>query len=233
MSQLKVLNTPVEGRSCVSIGCNACCKYLAINGKDAPDIYEGNDKPAGEWCKQCDPGAGCMTYDDRPDLCHQFNCLWLTVQQWPEQLNPRKSGIVATAKVEGNSNTQLVSLYETRPGASTNPRMDRFMQRMWNTGICAISVFTLNCELLHLVAYDDNGLRHNIATLPSTREPGKHNFPVITKEALAREAGRSIERLKEMTRDWLECDARSRPSSSTTADVSTSTSIEKDWSRQR
>lgn len=52
--------------------CTACCRVYAI-----PAL----DKPAGAWCKHCDIGKGCRTYDNRPELCVDFKCLWLQSQE--------------------------------------------------------------------------------------------------------------------------------------------------------
>jgi hypothetical protein len=51
--------------------CNACCKAFAI-----PEL-----KKAGEWCKHCNIGVGCRIYENRPEACITFECLWLHSQR--------------------------------------------------------------------------------------------------------------------------------------------------------
>ncbi len=49
--------------------CSLCCKLLAI-----PEL----EKPHGSWCQHCKPGAGrCTIYEQRPERCSTFRCLWL------------------------------------------------------------------------------------------------------------------------------------------------------------
>ena len=45
-----------------------CCKVFRI-----PEI----GKPEGRWCGHCDVGSGCRIYDERPEQCRSFECLWL------------------------------------------------------------------------------------------------------------------------------------------------------------
>ena len=60
--------------------CTACCKVFNI-----PEL----DKPAGKWCDHCKIGSGCKIYEERPEICSDFKCLWLESQNHPnEQLSP-------------------------------------------------------------------------------------------------------------------------------------------------
>jgi hypothetical protein len=53
-------------RSCGK--CSMCCKFFII-----PEV----DKAKDEWCRHCRPGkGGCMIYDQRPDVCKTFECMW-------------------------------------------------------------------------------------------------------------------------------------------------------------
>lgn len=54
-------------RSCGN--CSLCCKLPMI---------EVLSKPADTWCKHCKPGLnGCTIYDNRPEICAQFQCEWV------------------------------------------------------------------------------------------------------------------------------------------------------------
>ena len=73
-------------------GCTACCRVFEI-----PELK----KPAGTWCQHCAIGKGCKIYDDRPQMCVEFECLWLLSQKredprehLPPELRPDKSKVV-------------------------------------------------------------------------------------------------------------------------------------------
>jgi hypothetical protein len=46
------------------------------------------DKPAGAWCRHCQPDRGCAIYDQRPDECRDFVCGWLRMPQLDERWKP-------------------------------------------------------------------------------------------------------------------------------------------------
>ena len=72
--------------------CTLCCKVMAIK-----DIA----KPAGQWCRHCKPGRGCLVYDTRPAECRAFNCLWLVDERFGAHWKPSRSKIVLTASEDG------------------------------------------------------------------------------------------------------------------------------------
>ncbi|WP_071834296.1 hypothetical protein [Pararhizobium antarcticum] len=57
----------VAGRSCDS--CSLCCIL--------PDI-DALEKPANTVCRHCAPESRCLIYLDRPQLCADFHCAWMT-----------------------------------------------------------------------------------------------------------------------------------------------------------
>jgi hypothetical protein len=71
--------------------CTACCRVFAV-----PQL----DKPAGKWCQHCKVGVGCQTYHDRPQVCHDYECLWLQSQKrarpLPPELRPDRCKVVFT-----------------------------------------------------------------------------------------------------------------------------------------
>ena len=52
--------------------CTACCRIF-----DIPELK----KPAGKWCEHCEIGRGCTIYSERPQMCIDFECLWLLSQK--------------------------------------------------------------------------------------------------------------------------------------------------------
>ena len=72
--------TPGAGRSCGT--CTLCCRL--------PDI-DFFDKPANAWCRYCIEGKGCSIYTDRPSVCRDFLCLWMTDEGLGEGWEPSRS----------------------------------------------------------------------------------------------------------------------------------------------
>ncbi|WP_313193548.1 hypothetical protein [Shinella zoogloeoides] len=70
----------VAGRSCGT--CTLCCRL--------PDI-DLLDKPANVWCRHCVAGEGCSIYADRPSVCRDFLCLWMTDEGLAEAWEPSRS----------------------------------------------------------------------------------------------------------------------------------------------
>ena len=70
--------------------CTMCCKLMAVTELA---------KPKNVLCQHCDIGKGCKIYDDRPDNCRSFRCLWLQSQVMglnalPLQMRPDKCKVV-------------------------------------------------------------------------------------------------------------------------------------------
>lgn len=72
--------TIVPGRSCGT--CTLCCRLPDI------DLF---DKPANAWCRHCIEGKGCSIYADRPSVCRDFLCLWMTDEALGEAWEPARS----------------------------------------------------------------------------------------------------------------------------------------------
>lgn len=70
----------VPGRTCGT--CTLCCRL--------PEIEEFS-KPPNDWCRHCVPEEGCRIYDDRPQLCRDFLCRYMTDATMPETWAPEQS----------------------------------------------------------------------------------------------------------------------------------------------
>lgn len=62
-------------------------------------------KPAYETCQHCS-SAGCGIYDNRPEPCSGFQCLWLASQQvpalaLPAAMRPDRSGVAIDLNAAG------------------------------------------------------------------------------------------------------------------------------------
>jgi uncharacterized protein len=73
----------VSARACGS--CTLCCRL--------PDI-DHFDKPADEWCRHCVAGKGCSIYQDRPAVCREFLCLWMTDGGLGGEWEPSRSHVM-------------------------------------------------------------------------------------------------------------------------------------------
>jgi hypothetical protein len=82
--------TSLPKRNCGD--CTLCCKVMAI---------EELQKPVGSWCPHCQPGRGCLIYDNRPDECRSFRCLWLVNDLLDRRWQPSKSRFVLTTSEDG------------------------------------------------------------------------------------------------------------------------------------
>ena len=97
-------NTSVEihrnqetGRSCGS--CSMCCY--------PPSFEVGEwEKPENQWCRHCS-GHSCNIYAERPDLCREFECMWLMCNSLADHWYPKKSKIIVTSS-EKDGETRLV-----------------------------------------------------------------------------------------------------------------------------
>jgi hypothetical protein len=92
----------VAGRSCGS--CTLCCRL--------PEI-DAFSKPANVQCSNCIEGRGCAIYQNRPQLCRDFLCLWMISDGLSEEWHPSHSHMMIYA--QGQQITILVD--PTHPDA--------------------------------------------------------------------------------------------------------------------
>jgi hypothetical protein len=108
---------PMSTRECGT--CSLCCKVL-----DVPAVY----KPAGKWCKHCEPGKGCATYKLRPKACRDFNCLWLSSDTFGPEWKPEVSKFVMS--IDEKANCLMIHPDQKLPGAWTAEPYYSFIKRM-------------------------------------------------------------------------------------------------------
>ena len=75
--------SPANERTCGT--CTMCCKVYRI-----PIL----NKQEGKWCAHCAIGSGCRIYEDRPEQCRSFVCLWLQDVTMPPEWKPEISKMV-------------------------------------------------------------------------------------------------------------------------------------------
>jgi len=100
--------------------CTLCCKVMGIYALD---------KPRGRWCDHAMPGRGCAIYDDRPQECRTFSCLWLLDDNLGPEWKPEKSKMVLTA--DEASRRTMVYVDASAPNAwQREPFQQRLMALM-------------------------------------------------------------------------------------------------------
>jgi Fe-S-cluster containining protein len=70
----------VPGRSCGT--CTLCCRLPDI------DVLE---KPANVPCRHCIEAKGCSIYAERPSVCRDFHCRWMTSEMLGDEWAPARS----------------------------------------------------------------------------------------------------------------------------------------------
>jgi hypothetical protein len=70
-------------RSCGD--CTLCCKVYPI-----PPM----EKQRNVWCKACKPGRGCDIWVERPQMCRDFNCTWITDHRLGPEWKPNVAKFV-------------------------------------------------------------------------------------------------------------------------------------------
>lgn len=100
-------------RSCG--GCTACCKT------HIGDVMKAR---GGEYCDACQLGSGCVIYEDRPEGCQVYRCLWVCGKgEDPDR--PDLLGVVMDMKVvEFQDEDQVaLNLWEVVDGAIDSRRV--------------------------------------------------------------------------------------------------------------
>jgi len=96
-----------------------CCKVLAVAALD---------KPGGAWCRHCRVGRGCGIYEERPQECRTFGCLWLADPLFPDELKPERSKLVFV--LEANKARLVAHCDPGRPLAWRQPENYRLLKNI-------------------------------------------------------------------------------------------------------
>lgn len=63
-------------------------------------------KPAGVWCEHCQIGVGCKVYAERPNVCREFQCIYLQGilhgENLSPDLRPDRCGVVISPTTDGH-----------------------------------------------------------------------------------------------------------------------------------
>ena len=100
-----------------------CCTALEI-----PELK----KPAGPACPNCILSGGCTIYADRPQVCRDFECLWLNSRELPVNMRPDKIGTILMEDEETDEYRAVCA--PERPLAWRNPRVFAHLIAVAKTG---------------------------------------------------------------------------------------------------
>lgn len=104
--------------------CTLCCNVMAV---------ESLQKPVNRDCQYLAPGNGCKIHGARPDACKSFNCMYLMVEDLPEELRPDKCGVVFFC-VPSQPHIVYAHVHPHRVKTLESRLMRLFMKRLALTG---------------------------------------------------------------------------------------------------
>lgn len=88
--------------------CTMCCKLMGVADLPKP-------KPNGVWCEHCAIGKGCKIYEERPNSCRIYECLWLMSQKQAHpmhpQMRPDRSKVIMSVTNPSDSGQQLLTVH--------------------------------------------------------------------------------------------------------------------------
>lgn len=120
--------------------CTGCCIVLAVAEVD---------KKFGEPCKHLGHtafGTGCTIYNDRPDACRHYICLWLDsqrrddVERFPEAMRPDVVKCVLGWPWGTDRETLFVYPYPDFPEAWKKPPVSLYLRRLLEKGAKVVVV---------------------------------------------------------------------------------------------
>lgn len=99
-----------------------CCSALHI-----PELR----KPAGPKCPNCEVSS-CAIYHDRPQVCRDFECEWLTSRDLPRHFRPDRIGAILMEADDANEYRAVCS--PSRPMLWREPRVFAHLVAIAKTG---------------------------------------------------------------------------------------------------
>ena len=111
----------IPGKACGA--CVMCCTALEIAELK---------KPAGPACPNCILSGGCVIYAHRPQVCRNFQCLWLAQRELPANMRPDRIG--ALFMEDDETDEYRVVCAPERPLAWRNPRVFAHLVAIAKTG---------------------------------------------------------------------------------------------------
>jgi hypothetical protein len=123
-------------------GCTECCYYLGIAALGKPNCVT---------CKHVEERVGCGIYEERPEDCRTFECMWLQTQTdrvraWPKMMRPDKCGVMFVATTSDNT----IAAHTREPDALENPTIKKRMNQWLRNGLQVVQVNGQQRRLLRM-----------------------------------------------------------------------------------
>jgi hypothetical protein len=103
--------------------CTLCCRLLKV-----PEL----DKGQNVWCRHCERSVGCRIYEDRPEPCRAFNCLWLQTLSRRPELRPDRCKVVLATTKDGEG--VVAHVHPDYPGAWKTGAMGKMLEGLIRRG---------------------------------------------------------------------------------------------------
>lgn len=110
-----------------------CCTALEI-----PEF----NKPAGPACPNCMASGGCAIYASRPQLCRDFQCLWIVQRELSPGMRPDRIGTLFME--DDDTNEYRAVCAPERPLAWRNPRVFAHLVAVAKSGRTVVAKAGLN-----------------------------------------------------------------------------------------
>lgn len=133
------------GKNCGE--CTLCCKLLAV---------KEFKKPIGIMCEHCSPDHGCTIYEDRPQRCRNFECLWLK-SDLPGSLKPSNCGVIFRFSIDKKNVIGLID--PDKQHAFTSPSINEFGERLDTRGTGLFGTIATNADTDSVSAGNDTAAR--------------------------------------------------------------------------
>lgn len=135
----KQANALEARRSCGP--CTACCVLPRISAE--PDFPSG--KPGYVRCdKLC--ATGCSVYDDRPELCRDYVCLWrVGIVNGDERRRPDRLGLMFT--LDEMDGKPVIEAWELWEGAATNHPGRGVIDRVYQKFDVQVRFYGVPCSI--------------------------------------------------------------------------------------
>ena len=124
--------------------CRACCVHLPIAAGEVCD----NAKPAGVDCPHL-ADKGCGIYQQRPESCRRFRCVWHMEPSWPQTWRPERSGLLCLRE-EIDDGLSAALVYEIERDAIARPTTKSILAKLQeSTAVVALVNLQRQRQLLH------------------------------------------------------------------------------------
>lgn len=127
--------SPKPVRQCGT--CSVCCRAPAIEPIAILPRDNIDPKPCGETCRHCISGGGCDRYDNRPNICRSYQCLWV-LGVLPEKHMPEDVGVCWTFQANDGGLLLMGHAFDLQPVLKDRRNMaviSDFLQREGMVGV--------------------------------------------------------------------------------------------------